>query len=183
MRRDELSAGRGVTIVPESFRDQSVVFLDDLFSTGYTTCRAERRLQAAGVADRFFLFAARIDSQAVGASQGQIEDRLNDAVIDGSLASIAPMLQHGNFAVVQKLVKAFLNPAHMDHFSEFLRDIPTRSMLRLYAAAASDGFRKRSHHRYLPIFLILEGVLQERGVLDAGGRIIGEPVDLLALHL
>jgi hypothetical protein len=180
-RRNELPAGRGVTIVPESFRDQCVIFLDDLFSTGYTTCRAEWRLRNADVADRFFLFAARIDPQAVGASQGQIEDRLNEAFIDGSLASIAPMLQRGNFAVVQKLVKVFLDAKHTDQLPEFLRGIPTSSMLKLYAAAACDGFRQRSQRRYLPSFLILEAALQERGALDAEGHISGEPVDLLSL--
>jgi phosphoribosyl transferase-like protein len=178
-RRDELPMGRGVTIVPESFRHQSVVFLDDLFSTGYTTSRAERRLQKVNVADRFFLFAARIDPQAVGASQGQIEDCLNNAFIDGSLASITPMLQGGNFAVVQKLVKVFLDPQHTDQFSEFLRDIPTSSLLKLYAAAASDGFRQRGQGRYLPLFLLLEAALQERGALDAEGHIMGAPVDLV----
>lgn len=180
-RRDELPMGRGVTIIPESFRQQSVVFLDDLFSTGYTTSRAERRLRNVNVADRFFLFAARIDPQAVGASQGQIEDRLNEAFIDGSLASIASMLQHGNFAVVQKLVKLFLDPNHTDQFSEFLWGIPTSSLLKLYAAAASDGFRQRGQRRYLPSLLILEEALRERGALDAEGHITGAPVDLAAL--
>jgi hypothetical protein len=178
-QRDELSAGRGVTIVPESFRGQSVVFLDDLFSTGYTTSRAERRLQKVNVADRFFLFAARIDPQAVGASQGQIEDRLNEAFIDGSLASLAPMLHRGNFTVVQKLVKVILDPKHTDHFAEFLRGVPTTSLLNLYAAAACDGFRRRSQGRYLPSILILEAALQDRGALDEGGHIMGAPVDLV----
>jgi hypothetical protein len=88
-------------------------------------------------------------------------------------------LQSGNFAVVQKLVKVFLDPQHTDQFSEFLRDIPTSSLLKLYAAAASDGFRQRGQGRYLPLFLLLEAALQERGALDAEGHIMGAPVDLV----
>ena len=172
-QQDDLPKGRGVTIVPESFRHQSVIFLDDLFSTGFTTYRAAWRLQNVNVADRFFLFAARIDPQAVGTSQGQIEDRLNEAVIGGSLASVTPMLQRGNFAVVQKLVKVLLDPKQTDQFSEFLWRIPTTSMLKLYAAAACDGFRQRGQRRYLPSFLILEAVLQERGAIDSAGHITG----------
>jgi hypothetical protein len=91
------------------------------------------------------------------------------------------MLQRGNFAVVQRLVKIVLNPEHSDQFSRFLREIPTSSLLKLYSAAACDGFRQRSQHRYLPLLLVLEAALQERGALDAAGHIIGEPVDLLAL--
>ena len=171
-RRDELSAGRGVTIVPEQFRDQSVVFLDDLFSTGYTAYRADRRLTNVEVADRFFLFAARIDPQAVGASHGQIEDRLNDYFVTGTLQSVAPMLQLGNFAVVQKLLKVVLAPEHTDQLSEFLQEVPTPSILKLCTAAACDGLRHKSQGRYSPSLLILEMVLRERGALDAEGRIV-----------
>ncbi len=180
-RQDEVLAGRGLTIVPEQFRDQSIVFLDDLFSTGYTVYRAERRLRNVNVADRFFLFAARIDPQAVGASNGQIEDRLNDHVITGTLESIDQMLKCGNFAVVQKLVKVTLNPQHTEQLPEFLQDIPTSSILKLYAAAASDGFCRRGQGRYHPSMLVLEGVLQERGALDAEGHITGALADFAAL--
>ena len=101
-----------------------VVFLDDLFSTGYTIYRAERRLRKVNVAGRFYLIAARMDPQAVGASYGQVEDRLNDHVISGTLQSLAPMLKRGNFAAVQKLVKVMLDPKHAEQLPAFLAEYP-----------------------------------------------------------
>jgi hypothetical protein len=182
-RRDDLGAGRGVTIVPEHFRHEYVIFLDDLFSTGYTIYRAERRLKKADVAGRFYLIAARMDPQAVGASYGQVEDRLNDHVITGTLQSLAPMLKRGNFAAVQKLVKTTLAPKHTDQLPGFLPDIPTSSILKIYAAAASDGFRHRSRQIYLPAMLVLERELQDRGAIDAEGHIVRAPSDVFALSL
>jgi hypothetical protein len=181
-RRDGLAAGRGVTLVPEYFRDQSLVFLDDLFSTGYTVYRAERRLRKVNVADRFYLFAARMDPQAVGSSHGQIEDRLNDHIITGTLESVAPILKGGNFAVVQKLVKVTLDPKHTARLADFLVDVPTSAILKVYAAAASDGFRERRQRCYFPSLVILERVLEERGALDAEGHIIGDLLDVTALQ-
>jgi hypothetical protein len=171
-RTDELTLGRGVTIVPESFRDQSVVFLDDLFSTGFTALRAERRLQNVNVAEMFFLFAARIDPLAVGSSHGQIEDRLNDACCDGSLQSTAQLLKRGNFAVVQKLLRVILNPVHTVQLAAYLQDIPTAAILKLYAASASGGFHQRRERRFLPSILVMEDVLRERGALDAERHIM-----------
>ena len=181
-RKDNLAAGRGVTIVPELFRDQCVIYLDDLFSTGYTICRAESRLRNVNVASRFYLLAARLDPQAVGASNGQIEDRLNVHVMGSTLQSLAPMLTRGHFAVVQVLLRDMLNPKHADALPGFLVEIPTPSLLKLFAAAASDGYRQRRQQFYLPSLLVLERELQERGALDAEGHITAAPVDLLALH-
>jgi hypothetical protein len=180
-RRSESPAGRGVTIVPENFRDQSVIFVDDLFNSGYTASRAEWRLQKVHAADRFYLFAARMDPQAVAASNGTIEDRLNDAFFDGTLASIAPMLQQGNFAVVQKLLRVILDPNHTDQLPHFLQEIPTSSILKLYSAAACAGFRHRRDRGYVPSISVLETVLEERHVLDPAGHLTGAPVDLVAL--
>ena len=170
-RRDGLGGGRGVTIVPEFFRDQVVVFLDDLFSTGYTVHRAEARLRRVGVADRFYLFAVRMDPQTVEASTGQIEDLLNDAFLTDGLHTLAPMLRGGNFSVVQKLVKVVLAPIHTEQLPRFLEEIPTASVLALYAAAAGDGFRHRHQRSYLPSLLVLEQVLRERGALDDAGQL------------
>lgn len=181
-RRSESAAGRGVTIVPENFRGQSVMFLDDLFNSGRTVERAKARLRSVHAADTFYLFAGRMDPQAVGATAGAIEDRLNATCIDGSLASIAPMLQRGTFAVVQQLLRVTLGPQHTDQLKAFLQEIPTPAILKIYAAAASDGFRQRRQRLYLPSMLVLETVLQERGALDAEGHISGAPVDLAALH-
>lgn len=174
-RRDGLAAGRGVTLVPEYFRDQCVVFLDDLISTGYTVQRAEHRLQQINAADHFYLFAARIAPQAVGASRGQIEDWLNDHAMGETLQSVGPLLGRGNVTVVQKLVKVVLDPKHTDQLAGFLREIPSSSILQIYAAAASDGFWERRERFYLPSLVILEHTLQERGVLDAAGHIVTAP--------
>lgn len=180
-RRDDLMLGRGLTIMPAHFRDQSVIFVDDLFSTGYTLYRAVRRLEDIQAAERFFLFAVKMDPQAVGKSQGQIEDRLNDACMDGSLASLAPLLQRGNFVVVQKLLRVALDPEHTDQLAAFLREIPTAAILNLYAAAISGGFQRRSEGCYRPSIHVLETVLEERGRLDADGHVIGARDDLVAL--
>ncbi|MEZ4561457.1 MAG: phosphoribosyltransferase family protein [Thermomicrobiales bacterium] len=181
-RRDNLAAGRGVTIVPAYFHNECVIYLDDLFSTGYSIWRAKHRLQNVGVASSFYLLAARMDPQAVGASQGQIEDRLNDYFVSETLQSFAPLLRGGHFAVVQKLVRALLDPLHTNELPAFLAGIQTPAILKLYAAAASDGFSRRSQGRYLPSLLALEMVLQERGVLDAAGHITGTSRDLAALY-
>ena len=179
-RSNEFAAGRGVTIVPEHFRGQSVVFLDDLFSTGYTIYRAERRLQNVNVADRFYLLAARMDSQAVGDSNGQVEDRLNDWFMGGSLESLGWMLKRGNFAVVQKLVKIVLYPRYTEQLPGFLAEVPTSSILKLYAAAASDGYWTRREQYGLPSVLVLQDVLQQRGAIDMEGNMLGAPAELLA---
>ena len=180
-RRLEFSTGRGVTLIPENFRDQSVIFLDDLFSTGFTIYRAERRLRRANVADRFYLLAARMDPRAVGGSNGQIEDRLNDICVGGSLESLGPMLKRGNFAVVQKLVKIVLAPKYTERLPEFLREIPTPSILKIFATAASDGYWHKREQFYRPSMLILKHELHQRGALDAEGHMLDAPVDLAAL--
>lgn len=172
-RRNEFAAGRGVTIVPEQFHGQNVIFLDDLFNTGYTINRAAARLRNVGVADSFYLFAARIDPHVVGATEGAIEDDLNDATITGTLASVAPILQSDHFAVVQKLLGVVLNPAHTAALSAFVQQIPTSSLEMLYVAASSDGYRHRREGSFLPSLLILEAALEERGGLDAPGRLGG----------
>jgi hypothetical protein len=165
-------SGKVVTIVPEKFRDQNVIFLDDLFNTGAAVNRTKKRLQNVNAADTFYLFAARIDPRAVAASDGTIENRLNDVVINGTLESVAPMLQKGNFAVVQKLLRVTLDPKHTDQLPEFLQEIPTSSVLKLYAAAASNDYRRRYERKFSPSISVLETVLQERGALDAEGHII-----------
>jgi hypothetical protein len=159
-----------------------VLYLDDLFSTGYTVYRAETRLRKVNVAGRFYLLAARVNPQAVGASNGQIEDRLNDHARGGTLQSLAPMLQRGHFAAVQALLRVVLHPRHAANMPGFLAEIPTSSLLKLYAAAASDGYQRRRQQFYRPSLLMLERALQERGALDAEGHITGPPVDLQALH-
>jgi hypothetical protein len=170
-----------ITIVPEKFRGQSVVFLDDLFNSGYSANRTKQRLQKMEVADTFYLFAARVDPQTVAATDGMIEFYLNNAVIDGSLESVAPMLQRGNFSVVQKLMKITLDPSITTQLPEFLREIPTASILKLYFAAANNDYRRRYDGQFAPSIAVYESVLQERGALDATGHVIGPPVDL-AVH-
>ncbi|MCA9876544.1 MAG: hypothetical protein KC442_02140, partial [Thermomicrobiales bacterium] len=174
--RSQSSAGRDVTIVPEHFRNQSVIFLDDLFNSGNTVDRAQRRLRNVSVADTFYLFAVRMDPQVVGASDGGIEDCLNDAYITGSLESMGPMLQRGNFVAVQKLLHVIFDPKHTDQLPGFLQEIPTASIVKLYAAAACDGLRHRRQRLYFPSVLVFETVLQERGALDAEGHLTGAPV-------
>lgn len=179
-RRDGRAAGRGVTIVPEFFRGQSVVFLDDLFSTGFTAHRAEARLRRVGVADRFYLFAVRIEPASVEASSGQVEDLLNDAFVTDGPARLVPLLRGGNVAVVQKLVKLVLDPDHAAGLPAFLDQLPTAPIVEIYAAAAADGFRHRHQGRYLPSLLVVERVLEDRGALDGDGQLVHPPVHPLA---
>lgn len=166
-----------ITIVPEKFRGQSVIFLDDLFNSGYSAIRTLRRLQKIHVADTFSLFAARVDPRTVAATDGTIEFHLNNAVIDGSLESVAPMLKRGNFAVVQKLLKITLDPSITAQLPVFLQDIPTTSLLKLYFAAANNDYRRRYHGQFAPSIAVYEQVLQERGALDAAGHVVGPPAD------
>ncbi|MFT4039620.1 MAG: hypothetical protein QM692_15660, partial [Thermomicrobiales bacterium] len=88
------------------------------------------------------------------------------------LASIAPMLQRGNFAVVQKLMKITMDPVIVDALPEFLHTIPTESILKLYFAAANNDYRRRYRGEFAPAIAILESALRERGVLDVDGCII-----------
>lgn len=169
-----------ITLVPEKFRDQSVIFLDDLFNSGHTANRTKVRLRRVGVAEAFSLFAMRVDPRAVAATDGTIEFLLNNDVIDGSLASIAPMLQRGNFAVVQKLLKITLDAPITAQLPTFLQTIPTASILKIYCAAANNDYRRRYGRQFAPSIAVYEAVLQERGVLDAAGHIIGAPVDHVA---
>jgi hypothetical protein len=134
------------------------------------------------VADTFYLFAARVDSEAVVATDGTIEFHLNNEVIDGSLESIAPMLKQGNFAVVQKLLKIALDPPITDQLRGFLSDIPTASILKLYCAAANNDYRRRYQGQFAPSLRVYESVLQERGVLDANGLVVAVPDNPIALH-
>lgn len=173
-------SGGVITIVPEKFRDQSVIFLDDLFNSGYTANRTKMRLRKVNVVDTFYLFAARVDPRAVAISDGTIEFHLNNDVIDGSLESVAPMLKRGNFAVVQKLMKITLDPTITDQLPDYLQEIPTTSILKLYCAAANNDYRRRYNRQFAPSISVLETVLQERGALDAAGHIIGAPVDRVA---
>jgi hypothetical protein len=134
------------------------------------------------VADTFFLFAAMVDPRTVVATDGTIEFFLNNAVIDGSLQSVAPMLKRGNFAVVQKLMKITLDPSITDQLPEFLQEIPTASLLKLYFAAANNDYRRRYDRQFAPSIAVYERVLQERGALDAAGHFIGPPVDQPVVH-
>lgn len=169
-------AGGVITNVPEMFRDQSVVFLDDLFNSGYSANRTKPRLRRVDVAETFSLFAARVDPQTVIATDGTIEYFLNNAVIDGSLESVAPMLKHGNFAVVQKLMKITLDPSITDQLPAFLVDIPTASILKLYCAAANNDYRRRYARQFAPSIAVYESELRARGVLDENGCIIAAPI-------
>lgn len=171
-----------VTIMPEAFRGQSVIFVDDLFNSGHSANRTKMRLQKAHVADAFYLFAVRVDPRTVEATDGMVEFHLNNAVIDGSLESVAPMLKHGNFAVVQKLLKITLDPTITAQLPEFLRDIPTASILKLYVAAASNNYRRRYGGQFAPSIRVYEAELQDRAVLDAEGLFIGVPLEHTVLQ-
>ncbi|MEZ4561456.1 MAG: phosphoribosyltransferase family protein [Thermomicrobiales bacterium] len=164
-------AGSVVTIVPESFRSQSVIFLDDLFNSGYSANRTRPRLRRVHVAEIFSLFAVRVDPPTVAATDGMIEFQLNNAVIDGSLESVAPMLRRGSFAVVQKLLKITLDPSITAQLPAFLADLPTAAILKIYCAAASNDYRRRYQGQFAPSLQVYESVLRERGVLDASGHI------------
>lgn len=169
-------AGGVITVVPETFRGQSVIFLDDLFNSGYSANRTRPRLRKVHVAEIFSLFAARVDPQTVAATDGTIEYFLNNAVIDGSLESIAPMLKHGNFTVVQKLMKITLDPSITDQLPAFLAEMPTAAILKLYCAAANNDYRRRYAGQFAPSIAVYEAVLRERGVLDDNGYLIPAPV-------
>ena len=171
-----------ITIVPDQVRGQSVIFLDDLFNSGYSANRSKSRLQNIGVADTFSLFAAMVDPDTVAATDGTIEFHLNNEVIDGSLESIAPMLHHGNFAVVQKLMKITMDPAITEQLPAFLRDIPTASILKLFSAAASNDYRRRYDRQFVPSLAIYEAELQERGVLDGSGCYVATPASCAKLR-
>ncbi|MFT4038848.1 MAG: hypothetical protein QM692_11760 [Thermomicrobiales bacterium] len=181
-RRSEVAGGRGLTIVPDQFREQCVIFMDDLFNTGLTIARAAARLQIAGAADTMYLFAARMDPEVVGATAGRVEDLLNDAFISGTLASVAPMLQYGRFTVVQKLLGIVLNPCWSADLAAFLPEMPTASLLQLVVAASSDGYRHRRQGAFLPSLLKLEAELEKRGALDATGHITGAASVLAVDH-
>lgn len=172
-----------ITIVPEKFRGQSVIFLDDLFNSGYSANRTRHRLRKMDVAEAFCLFAARVDARTVAATDGMIEFYLNNAVIDDSLESVTPMLKRGNFAVVQKLMKITLDPSITAQLPAFLREIPTASILKLYFAAANNDYRRRYDRRFAPSIAVYEAELQDRGALDAAGHVVVPPVDLAAHHL
>jgi hypothetical protein len=139
------------------------------------------RLQNLNVADAFYLFAARVDPLVVAASDGTIEFFLNNDAIDESLESVAPMLQSGNFAAVQKLMKITLDPVNTDQLPDFLQKIPTSAILKLYFAAANNDYRRRYDRQFAPSISVLETVLQERGALDTDGLLIGAPGDLSVL--
>lgn len=175
-------SGGTITIVPEKFRGQCVIFLDDLFNSGYTANRTKMRLQKVHVANTFYLFAARVDPRLVAASDGTIEFLLNNVVIDGSLASVAAMLQRGDFAVVQKLMKITLEPKHTGQLPSFLEEIPTSSILKLYFAAANNDYRRRYGGQFAPSIAVLEAVLQDRGALDEAGHVIAAPDGQAALR-
>lgn len=175
-------SGGAITILPEKFGGQSVIFLDDLFNSGQTAKRTTARLVKAGVADTFYLFAAAVDPQTVAATDGTIEFFLNNAVIDGSLESVAPMLKRGNFAVVQKLMKITLDPSVTAQLPVFLREIPTSSILKLYCAAANNDYRRRYARQFAPSIAVYESVLRERGVLDADGRVVSVPFESALPH-
>lgn len=166
-----------VTIVPEKFRGQGVVFLDDIHVTGAAVGRTRRRLRETGVAGLFCLFALRVDPAAVAASDGTIEAAINAAVVDGSLASIRPMLEDAHGPVVQKLLRVVLDPGQTDDLARFCREIPTGSLLRLYGAAASNNYWQRYDRAFVPSLQVLEAVLRERGALDAAGRVRVEAID------
>ncbi|MCA9876635.1 MAG: hypothetical protein KC442_02600 [Thermomicrobiales bacterium] len=175
-------SGGVITILPEKFRGQSVIFLDDLFNSGHTANRTKLRLQKVGVADTYYLFAAMVDPRTVAATDGMIEFFLNNAVIDGSLESVAPMLKRGNFAVVQKLMKITLDPSITAQLPAFLQEIPTASILKLYCAAANNDYRRRYARQFAPSIAVYESVLRERGVLDADGHVAAVPSERSTLH-
>ena len=161
-----------ITIVPENFRGQSVVFVDDVFNSGLTASRTAARMAAVEVADLFLLLAVRVDPLTVDASDGTIEFALNNAVVDGSLESIAPMLRAGNFAVVQKLMKITLDPSITAQLPRYLEQIPTESILKLYFAATNNDYRRRYERQFSPSLAVYERTLQQRGALDAAGHVV-----------
>ena len=77
--------------------------------------------------------------------------------------------------MVQKLLRVILNPVHTAQLAEYLQAIPTASILKLYAAAASGGFHQRSERCYRPSIHVLEAVLRGRDALNAEAHIVGEP--------
>ena len=163
-----------ITIVPENFRSQSVVFVDDVFNSGLTATRTAARMAAVGVAELFLLLAVRVEPRTVTASDGTIEFALNNAVVDGSLESIAPMLRRGDFAVVQKLMKITLDPSITAQLPRYLDQIPTESILKLYFAATNNDYRRRYERQFAASLAVYEQTLQARGALDIAGHVVVE---------
>lgn len=164
-----------ITVVPEKFRGQSVVFVDDVYNSGHTATRTAARMAAIEVAELFLLLAVRVAPETVAASDGTIEFLLNNAVVDGSLESVAPMLRRGNFAVVQKLMKITLDPTITAQLPSYLRQIPTESILKLYVAGTNNDYRRRYQRQFAPSLAVYERVLQDRGVLDSAGHVVVAP--------
>jgi hypothetical protein len=160
------------SIIPKMFKENVVIYLDDIYISGTVAERAKQRIIHAGAQNVFFLFSMRVDPELVAQTDGKIEDTLNRIAVDGSLTGLLPVISD-EFIPTQKTLRDFYNPKNIGNLSEFIQtQIDPSVTLQLYIAQAQNDFKHRWDGIYCPAISIVESYLKNVGLIDKNGLII-----------
>lgn len=167
------------SVIPEIFKDQAVIFVDDVYISGTVAERTKTRMLESGVAKMFFLFGMRVDPLIVKETDGKVEDYLNKFTVDGTLSGLKNVLDH-EFIPTQKTVRDFLAFENRPQLKQFLEELKPQVAITMYLAAIQNGFRERWEGVFSESVTILEEHLRSLNYIDVEGKIIAEPSRLIS---
>lgn len=147
------------------FKDYSVIFVDDMRVSSDSAERIHATLTENGKAeDVFFLYGAILDPVAYETTNRKFEEMVSRREIDGSLEKLLPMLQQPEtFTVVQRTLKAVLDPDNKDRLDNYFKLLPDGTLKKLYRAASHADFTRRFNGTYRSTTAILRETLVNRG--------------------
>ncbi len=163
------------SVTPKMFKDQAVIFVDDVYISGTVAERTKKRLiLEGGVDSTFFLFGMQVDPEIVRKTDGKVEDALNKFTVDGTLNGLDKVLRE-EFVATQKTIRDILSFENRSELPDYLATLDPDTVAILYTAATQNGFRERWKGIFCESVDILEAHLKSKGYLNDLGEPVSEP--------
>lgn len=157
------------SIIPEMFRNGSVVYLDDIYITGSVAENANDRIRhEIGAHDVYFLFGAVMDPDVVKSTDGKIEGELNRFAVDESMRDLIKLFSEP-CNPTQKALRLFFQRANTRDLQEAFTQLSVDTIYMLYQLACQNGYQTRWDGECAESMKITKSYLTRIGILGNDG--------------